>query len=200
MDNDDYLEPDFDSEFQPEYDSEPLDIQPRRKSRFRFNPNYRSKVRKLRTSSKKHRHLPSKPIKEMSIRKARRLLFGTRTPGRPSKSLSDKLKQAKRVLQSAGEPLRRKIPKQPGARTRGRPRKLVAVKKEKRPRGRPRKNPPAIAKPKRPRGRPKKAIIVSNKVKRPRGRPRKNPLQQLVDNVKERRSKKNSDKPPKDLS
>jgi hypothetical protein len=192
MDNNDYLESDFEPDFGPGFDSEdrePSDFQPKRR-RFRLNPRH-SKLR----NTKKHRHLPAKPTKEMSVRKARRLLFGSRTPGRPSKTLSNQLKQAKRVLQNAGEPLRRKNPKI-GTRTRGRPKKLITVKKEKRPRGRPRKTPTVI-KPKRPRGRPKKPVVVSNKVKRPRGRPRKNPLQQLVDNVKERR-KKNPEKPSKD--
>lgn len=188
MDNNDYLEPDFEPNFDSEGDKE--SFQPKRK-RFRLNPRHS----KLRNNIKKQRHLPAKPTTEMSVRKARRLLFGSRTPGRPSKTLSNQLKQAKRVLQNAGEPLRRKNPKI-GTRNRGRPKKLITVKKEKRPRGRPRKTPTVI-KPKRPRGRPKKPIVVSNKVKRPRGRPRKNPLQQLVDNVKERR-KKNPEKLPKD--
>lgn len=191
MEND-YLEPDFDSGFDSEFQPEELNDRaprafPKRKSRFRLNPKAQN--------TKKHRNLPTKSTNEMTIRKARRLLFGARTPGRPSKSLSDQLKQAKQVLQSAGEPLRRKNTKV-STRSRGRPRKLITVKKEKRPRGRPRKHPVAAAKPKRPRGRPRKPLDreATIKVKRARGRPRKNPLQQLVENVKERR-KKSQDKP-----
>jgi hypothetical protein len=186
MDNDDYSEPNFYSE--PEQEPESFEA-PRR----RFNPARRNKPRLIRggvRKPKQSRHLPVKSVKEMSVRKARRLLFGGRTPGRPSRSLSAQLKQAKRVLQSAGEPLRRKT--KPSLRGRGRPKKLIVTKKEKRPRGRPKKNPPAVAKPKRPRGRPRKPIVTSNKIARPRGRPRKNPLQQLVDDVK-KRPRKNSD-------
>jgi len=186
MDNDEYLESDFSEH--PE--QEPSEA-PQRKARFRFNP--RRPMRLAKRGARKiiqQRHLPVKPTKEMSVRKARRLLFGARTPGRPSRTLSDQLKQAKRVLQSAGEPLRRKT--KPSLRGRGRPKKLPVAKKEKRPRGRPKKTPPAAVKPKRPRGRPKKPFVASNKITRPRGRPRKNPLQQLVDDVK-KRSRKNPD-------
>jgi len=191
MDNDDYMESDFYSEQPSEPEPESFEA-PKRRSRFRLNPR-RPKLR-LAKGSKPRRiksHLPVKATKEMSVRKARRLLFGARTPGRPSRSLSNQLRQAKHVLRSAGEPLSRKT--KPSLRGRGRPKKLPVVKKEKRPRGRPRKPQPAVAKPKRPRGRPKKPVVSSNKIARPRGRPRKNPLQQLVDDVK-KRPKKNSDK------
>ena len=47
--------------------------------------------------------------------------------------------------------------------------------RERRPRGRPRKNPPEPDGPKRPRGRPRKNPPAESVPKRPRGRPRKNP-------------------------
>lgn len=55
--------------------------------------------------------------------------------------------------------------------------KIAGFGEQKRPRGRPRKNPVAEEKPKRPRGRPRKnpIVAVNDSPKRPRGRPRKNP-------------------------
>ena len=119
----------------------------------------------------------------MSVRAAKRIWFSPRKSGRPSKDISDKLEEAKKVLETAGEPLKRTLvrkskedqPKRP----RGRPKKpITTTVKEKRPRGRPRKNPISMDKPKRPRGRPRKHLENSqdNKPQRPRGRPRKNPI------------------------
>ena len=116
----------------------------------------------------------------MSLRHAKKLWFSPRKSGRPSKDISDKLEEAKKVLETAGAPLKRVLvrksrddhPKRP----RGRPKKAAATVKEKKPRGRPRKNPISIDRPKRPRGRPRKHILNTdtNKPQRSRGRPRKN--------------------------
>ena len=56
----------------------------------------------------------------------------------------------------------------------GSPGPEVPAQVEKRPRGRPRKNPVSTEMPKRPRGRPRKNPVVEEGPKRPRGRPRKN--------------------------
>lgn len=147
-----------------------------------------------------HRRNPRVPMKklhgEMSVRKAKRLLYNQRTPGRPSRELSSRLKEAKKVLRAANLPLRRpdklkKLTKKPGKL--GRPKK-PHIEKTKRPRGRPKKNPTVI-KAKRPRGRPRKHPI-QEKTKRPRGRPRKNPLQQMVDRVKRPRGRPRKSTPP----
>ena len=55
--------------------------------------------------------------------------------------------------------------------------KIIESGEQKRPGGRPRKNPVAEDKPKRPRGRPWKNPVATTDEgpKRPRGRPRKNP-------------------------
>ncbi len=113
----------------------------------------------------------------MSIPKAKRLWFSARTKGRPSKTLSQELAVAKKVLNTAGVPLKRNPPgKVPGKR--GRPKKNILKPTKldpKRPRGRPRKNP-LVEKVIRPRGRPRKHPVLSDKPKRPRGRPRKHPI------------------------
>jgi len=182
----DYEEPTFE---QPLHNQESTRFRanPRRFKKLRLN-RMKARLRKPITATKR---LPTrKKQKEMSLRRAKQLIFGGRTPGRPSKTLSNQLREAKRVLQAAGEPIRRKTSR-PTGRSRGRPKKLVTVKKEKRPRGRPRKNPTVTNKVKRPRGRPKKIQLGPPKIKKPRGRPRKNPLQQLVESPKKPRQPKN---------
>lgn len=180
---DDFGPSDF-SDYGEELDND-FETPPRRR-KLRMNPLHRIRSknkRKLKDTTKK---LPAKKFgKDMSVRKARKLLFGGRHPGRPSRELSEKLRQAKLVLQAAGEPTRRKNPNKVSLRPRGRPKKLVVSNREKRPRGRPRKPQATSPVVKRPRGRPKKEVL-SVKVKRPRGRPRKNPLQQLADSIKKR--------------
>jgi len=124
------------------------------------------------------------PSSNMTVRGAKRVWFAPRGSGRPSREISQKLLEAKRVLESAGEPLKRTLVRKSNKvegprRPRGRPKKETTITKEKRARGRPRKNPLAIEKPKRPRGRPRKHNFDAqdtDKPQRPRGRPRKNPL------------------------
>lgn len=173
----------------PEPQSEPPRLRTRRR---RFNPD---RIRhRIAQRARVKGGLPTranKPTKEMTLRKAKKLIYGARTPGRPSKLLSDQLREAKKILQGAGLPLQRKVAKPPAIRGRGRPKKTITVKKEKRPRGRPRKNPTVLVKQKRPRGRPRKLSSLPPKAKRPRGRPRKNPLQQLVESSKKRLPRKN---------
>lgn len=129
------------------------------------------------TSSEK-RTVKKNPSSGMTIRSAKRIWFSPRKSGRPNKDLSDKLQEAKNVLASAGEPLKRLlVRKNENKRPRGRPKspQTTASIKEKRPRGRPRKNATTVDKPKRERGRPRKHPLVIDKPHRPRGRPRKNP-------------------------
>jgi hypothetical protein len=146
------------------------------------------------TLSEKRTPMRKNPDSGMSVRAAKRLWFSPRKSGRPNKDLSDKLQEAKNVLVSAGEPLKRLLvrkAKNEERRPRGRPKKpLVATSlKEKRPRGRPRKNPtaPTVDKPKRARGRPRKHLNVVEKPHRPRGRPRKNPVDGAAEDPKNKR-------------
>lgn len=184
MEHDDYdnWEPgDNDSEDSLDEDRS-MEPQPKRR---RLNPGKRiSRPR----GGLKNKRLPAKLAKEMTLRKAKRLIYGARAAGRPSRNLSSQIREARRVLQVAGLPTKKQKDRV-STRGRGRPKK-PPVLKEKKPRGRPKKTPAATAKPKRPRGRPKLAAPVTTKLKRPRGRPKKNPLQQLSESIKKRIPKK----------
>lgn len=130
---------------------------------------------------------------EMSIRGAKRIWFSARKSGRPSKEYGEKLREAKRVLSNAGEPLKRALvrknkPADTTQRPRGRPKKLIStIIKEKKPRGRPKKLTSAVVKDKLPRGRPRKHP-PAEKSGRPRGRPRKNPAETPIDESKKKKA------------
>src|SRR5271154_2301600 len=46
---------------------------------------------------------------EMSVRGAKRIWFSARKSGRPSKEYGEKLREAKKILSNAGEPLKRAL-------------------------------------------------------------------------------------------